>query len=406
MPVEVKLPQLGETTYEATVGRWLKQPGERVERFEPLVEIITDKVNVEMPSPESGTLLEILVPEGKTVSTGTTIALLETEKPAPERGAEPARPSPTAAAPPAEGPRGLRLSPLVARLAREHGIPLAELERIPGSGAGGRITKQDLLRYIEQQKAAAPAAPPPEAPPREAPPVELRVAAGDQLITLDPIRRAIAERMSRSKREIPHAYGVVEADVTDLVRYYEANREAFERRHGVRLTYTAFFVRAAVEALRAYPIVNAQWTEEGILMKGSIHIGVAVAAPQGLVVPVIHHAEEKSLVGIARELDRLVSRAREGQLTLEDVQGGTFTVTNPGVFGSIWSMPIINHPQAAILATDAIVKRPVVREDAIAIRSVMHLGLAFDHRVFDGAVAVQFLNKVKECLEAVDPVTR
>ena len=391
MPVEVKLPQLGETTYEATVGRWLKQPGERVERFEPLVEIITDKVNVEMPSPESGTLLEILVPEGKTVPAGTTIALLETERTSPD----------TATAPPAEERRGLRLSPLVARLAREHGIPLAELERIPGSGAGGRITKQDLLRYIEQQKATAPAA-----PPREAPRVELSAAAGDQLITLDPIRRAIAERMSRSKREIPHAYGVVEADVTDLVRYYEANREAFERRHGVRLTYTAFFVRAAVEALRAYPIVNAQWTEEGILMKGAIHIGVAVAAPQGLLVPVIHHAEEKSLVGIARELDRLVSRAREGQLTLEDVQGGTFTVTYPGVFGSIWSMPIINHPQAAILATDAIVKRPVVREDAIAIRSVMHLGLAFDHRVFDGAVAVQFLNKVKECLEAVDPVTR
>lgn len=405
MPVEVKLPQLGETTYEATVGRWLKRPGERVERFEPLVEIITDKVNVEMPSPESGTLLEILVPEGQTVPTGTTIALLESELAAPERGAEPVRRE-AAAAPSAEAPRGLRLSPLVARLAREHGIPLEELERIPGSGAGGRITKQDLLRYIEERKTAAPAAPPPPAPPREAPPVAVKPAAEDQLITLDPIRRAIAERMSRSKREIPHAYGVVEADVTDLVRYYEANREAFERRHGVRLTYTAFFVRAAVEALRAYPIVNAQWTESGILIKGAIHIGVAVAAPQGLVVPVIHHAEEKSLVGIARELDRLVSRAREGQLTLEDVQGGTFTVTNPGVFGSIWSMPIINHPQAAILATDAIVKRPVVREDAIAIRSVMHLGLAFDHRVFDGAVAVQFLNKVKECLEAVDPVTR
>ena len=399
MPVEIKLPQLGETTYEATVGRWLKQPGERVKRFEPLVEIITDKVNVEMPSPESGTLLEILVPEGKTVPTGTTIALLETEQPAHGGGTESARPS---AAPPPEGVgRGLRLSPLVARLAREHGVPLEELERIPGSGAGGRITKQDLLRYIEERKAAAPAA-----PAREAPRVELRVAAGDQLITLDPIRRTIAERMSRSKREIPHAYSVVEADVTDLVRYYEANREAFERRHGVRLTYTAFFVRAAVEALRAYPIVNAQWTEEGIVMKGAIHIGVAVAAPQGLIVPVIHHAEEKSLVGIARELDRLVSRAREGQLTLEDVQGGTFTVTNPGVLGSIWSMPIINYPQAAILATDAIVKRPVVREDAIAIRSVMHLGLAFDHRVFDGAVAVQFLNKVKECLETVDPVTR
>jgi 2-oxoisovalerate dehydrogenase E2 component (dihydrolipoyl transacylase) len=220
------------------------------------------------------------------------------------------------------------------------------------------------------------------------------------------VRRAIAERLSRAKREVPHAYGVVEADVTDLVRWYEAHREGFQRQHGVRLTYTALFARAAVEALRAFPVVNAQWAEDAIVLKPHINLGVAVSVEEGLVVPVLHRAEEKSLVGIARELEDLTRRAREGRLTLEDVQGGTFTLTNPGVFGSIWSLPIVNYPQAAILATDAIVKRPVVRDDAIAIRAVMHLGLSFDHRVFDGAVAVQFLNHVKASLEAVDPVIR
>ncbi|MDR7416650.1 MAG: dihydrolipoamide acetyltransferase family protein [Armatimonadota bacterium] len=382
MPVEVKLPQLGETVYEATVGKWLKRPGDRVERFEPLVELITEKVNVEMPAPLGGRLVEILVPEGQTVPTGTPIALMETEQPPPAEGR-------------AVEERSLRLSPLVARLAREHGISREELERIPGTGAGGRITKHDLLRYLEQRGTPSPAETAPVQGERE-----------DRLVPLDPLRRTIAERLSRSVREIPHAYALVEADVTDLVRYYERNREDFERRYGVRLTYTAFFLRAAVEALRAYPVVNAQWTEEGILLRGRIHIGVAVSTERGLLVPVIRDADEKSLVGIVRELDRLVRRAREGQLSLEEVQGGTFTLTNPGVFGSVWSMPIIHHPQAAILATDAITKRPVVRGEGIAIRSVMHLGLAFDHRVFDGEVAVRFLNRVKECLEAVDPVTR
>ncbi|MCS7172542.1 MAG: 2-oxo acid dehydrogenase subunit E2 [Armatimonadetes bacterium] len=376
------MPQLGETVYEATVGKWLKRPGDRVERFEPLVELITDKVNVEMPAPVGGRLVEILVPEGRTVPAGTPIALVEAEE----------------TAEPPEGPqgrRGMRLSPLVARLAREHGISLEEVERIPGTGAGGRVTKQDLLRYLEQRRAPSAGEVAPVGEERE-----------DRLIPLDPVRRTIAERLSRSALEIPHAYALVEADVTDLVRYHEHNREDFERRYGVRLTYTAFFVRAAVEALRAYPVVNAQWTEEGIRLRGRVHLGVAVSTERGLLVPVIRDADEKSLVGIARDLDRLVRRAREGQLSLEEVQGGTFTLTNPGVFGSIWSMPIIHHPQAAILSTDAITKRPVVRGEGIAIRSVMHLGLAFDHRVFDGEVAVRFLNRVKECLEAVEPVTR
>ncbi len=393
MLTDVLLPQLGESTYEATIGRWLKSPGDRVQRFEPLVELITDKVNVEMPSPVAGRLVEIVAQEGQTLPVGSVIARVE------EEGAQAAAPGPEEA-PAAREERAAagRLSPLVSRLVQEHGITPEELAQIRGTGTGGRITKQDVLSYLERRaKAPAPEAAP---PPVEAP------AEGEQRVPLSPVRRAIAERLSRAKREVPHAYGVVEADVTDLVRWYEAHREGFQRQHGVRLTYTALFARAAVEALRAFPVVNAQWAEDAIVLKPHINLGVAVSVEEGLVVPVLHRAEEKSLVGIARELEDLTRRAREGRLTLEDVQGGTFTLTNPGVFGSIWSLPIVNYPQAAILATDAIVKRPVVRDDAIAIRAVMHLGLSFDHRVFDGAVAVQFLNHVKASLEAVDPVIR
>jgi 2-oxoisovalerate dehydrogenase E2 component (dihydrolipoyl transacylase) len=394
MATDVRLPQLGESTYEATIGRWLKSPGDRVERFEPLVELITDKVNVEMPSPVAGRLVEIVAQEGQTLPVGSVIARVEEEAPAQAQPAAPAR---------EEAPAAGRLSPLVSRLVQEHGITPDELAQIRGTGTGGRITKQDILSYVERRKqqAAAQPVPPPAAPAAPAAPV-----AEERRVPLSPVRRAIAERLSRAKREVPHAYGVVEADVTDLVRWFDAHREAFQQQHGVRLTYTALFARAAVEALRAFPVVNAQWADDAIVFKPHVNLGIAVSVEDGLVVPVIHRAEEKSLVGIARELEDLTRRAREGKLTLEDVQGGTFTLTNPGVFGSVWSLPIVNYPQAAILATDAIVKRPVVRDDAIAIRSVMHLGLSFDHRVFDGAVAVQFLNHVKASLEAVDPVTR
>lgn len=396
MTTDVKLPQLGESTYEATIGRWLKSPGDRVERFEPLVELITDKVNVEMPSPVAGRLVEIVAQEGQTLPVGSVIARVEEEAPARAEAREEA---PAAPPTPEERPASGRLSPLVSRLVQEHGVTAEELQKIRGTGAGGRITKQDLLSYLERrQKAPAPA--PPAAAAERAP------AAEERRVPLSPVRRAIAERLSRAKREVPHAYGVVEADVTELVRWYEAHRESFQHQHGVRLTYTALFARAAVEALRAFPVVNGRWAEDSIVLHPHVNLGVAVSVDDGLVVPVIHRAEEKSLVGLARELEDLTRRAREGKLALEDVQGGTFTLTNPGVFGSIWSLPIVNYPQAAILATDAIVKRPVVRDDAIAIRSVLHLGLSFDHRVFDGAVAVQFLNHVKASLEAVDPVTR
>ncbi len=400
MAVEVKLPQLGESTYEGTIGKWLKQPGERVERYEALVEIITDKVNVEMPSPFAGTLTKILVSEGQTVPAGTPIALMDTgngagatEEAAPAARATPgAAPSPPPAArpaPPAE--ERTRLSPVVRKLAQEHGIALEELERLQGSGAGGRVTKDDVLAHLERRRST------PQAPtvPRAAP----AVAAGDQVIKLTPLRRSIAQRMAQSKQEIPHAYGVIEVDVTTLVRWRDEHKAVWRAREGTNITYTAFFVRAAVEALKAFPIVNASWRDEGITVHKAINIGIGIALEDGLIVAVIKHADQKSLVGIAQDLEGLGRKAREGKLTLDDVQGGTFTITNPGVFGSIWSMPIIVPGQAAILATDAIVKRPVVREDAIAIRDILHLGLSFDHRIFDGAVAMQFLNGMKEKLE-------
>ena len=421
MPVEVKMPQLGESTYEGTIGKWLKQPGEPVERFEPLVEIITDKVNVEMPAPFGGTLTEILVAEGTTVNVGTPIAMMETALAAATAAEAPLEKGQAAAVPAAEartdgeGARA-RLSPVVRRLAETHGLALDEVSGLQGSGAGGRVTKDDVLKYIEQRKgiparpaAAVASAPPrlpappgtvvpapsrPAPPPPAAPPGE-----GDELVKLTPLRRSIAQRMAQSKREIPHAYGVIEADITTLNRWREAHKEEWRAREGVNITLTAFFIKAAAEASKVFPMVNSVWTDDGILMRKAINVGVGIALDEGLIVAVVKHADQKSLVGVAKDLDGLGRRARDGKLTLDDVQGGTFTITNPGVFGSIWSMPIIVPGQAAILATDAAVKRPVVRGEGIAVRDIMHLGLSFDHRIFDGAVAVQFLNRMKAKLE-------
>ena len=453
MPTEIRMPQLGESVHEGTIGRWLKRPGEAVAKYEPLVEVITDKVNVEMPSPFGGVLQKILAEEGQTVPAGTAIALIEetvaprgtaaavatkagapaaqakaTREPEPPAAARAAftdgeRAGAPAGAPVVTQPREQvqRLSPLVRRLVEEHHIAPQELEAIERSGTGGRITKDDVLRYLETRGRAAPAAagvsapsatsaataapasgarpgtvpPPAPAPPR---------APGDQLHPLSALRRTIAERMARSKREIPHAYGVIEVDVTTLVRHREAYKAVWQAREGINVSVTAFIVRAASRALRAYPAVNSTFTPEGVLYKQGVHIGVGVAIPDGLIVPVIKDADQRSVVGLAREVEALVGRARQGKLTLDDVSGGTFTLTNPGVFGSIFSMPIINHPQAAILSADAIVRRPVVRGEGIAIRDIMHLGLAFDHRVFDGAVAMQFLNHIKQQLEEFAPV--
>jgi len=419
MPVEIKLPQLGESIHEGTIAKWLKKPGDRVEKYEPLVEITTDKVNVEMPSPFAGVVKELLAAEGDTRAVGSAIALIETEAasavsaggavhaPAADAASGPGRgpagsdesPAPERAAAAASPARasGLRLSPLVMRLAQEHDVSLAVLETLHGTGAGGRVTKEDFLKYVAGRAGGAGGTPDTAAAGPSAPGKGM-TAAGDELVKLTPIRRAIAQRMAQSKREIPHAYGVIEVDMSAVAAWRDAHRET-SKRDGPAPTYTAFFVRAAADALRAHPFVNASWTDDGVVVRKAINVGIGIAIDDGLIVPVLRDADRLSLTGIAAALDDLIRRAREGRLGIEDIQGGTFTITNPGVFGSIWSMPIVIPGQAAILATDAIVKRAVVRDDAIAIRPIMHLGLSFDHRIFDGALAMQFLNHMKTWFE-------
>jgi 2-oxoisovalerate dehydrogenase E2 component (dihydrolipoyl transacylase) len=438
----ITMPQLGESVAEGTIGKWLKAPGDRIERDEPLVEVITDKVTAEIPSPVSGVVEKLMVEEGQTVPVGREIAVIA-EEGAERQASEPsgqvaaARPEPTmdrlsgppqpplaaagvAAARPAEEVEESqgeqrRASPLVRRLAREYGV---DLSQVKGSGSGGRVTKDDILAFIEARGAApvpppappptpaAPLAPTPAPAPAPAPAVAAAAGADEEYLPLTPVRRTIAEHMVRSKAAAPHAWGMMEVDVTNLVRLRESLLAEWQRREGFELTYLPFFIKAVVESLREHPLLNASWGEDKIVLKRRINIGVAVAVQDGLVVPVIHDADQKSIAGLAHAVRDLAARARAGKLTLADVQGGTFTVNNTGTFGSILSAPIINQPQAAIITMEAIVKRPVVLEnDAIAIRSMMNICLSFDHRVLDGAAALRFLQSVKRRLEAYGPHT-
>lgn len=397
MAVKVVMPQLGESVAEGTIVRWLKKVGERVEKYEPLLEVMTDKVNAEVPAPAAGVLREILVPEGETVPVGRELAVIA------EAGVEamPVPPAPAQETPAGAEPAELirqRSSPIVRRLAQEYGV---DLSQVKGTGIGGRVTKEDILRYVAEREQAAVAAAPAPPPPRpEAPP-----AAEEEAIPVSPMRRQIAQHMVRSYQTIPHAWLAMEADVTKLVRLREALKEDFRRREGVDLTYLPFVVKAAVEALKEHPILNSVWAEDKLVLKKRINIGIAVALEDGLIVPVIKDADQKSIAGLARAIADLTERARGGRLTLDDVQGGTFTVNNTGALGSIISRPIINEPQVAILTSEAIVRRPVVVDDAIAIRSVMFLCLSFDHRVIDGLAASRFLQAVKRRLEAFDERT-
>lgn len=387
MAVELLMPQLGESVTEGTIERWLKKPGDRVERFEPLVEVVTDKVNVEIPSPVTGRLQEILAPEGTTVAVGERLAILEeAEVPvgaaeAPATEAEPA-PSGASQAEPAVAPgKRRRTTPRVRRLAEERGI---DLDQVTGTGPGGRVTEKDVL-------AAAVARPTEAAAP---------LAQEEEAIALSAVRRTIAQRMAQSKFSAPHAWLVMEADVTPLVRLREAKKAEFREQRGIDLTYLPFVVKATADALREHPVLNSTWAEDKIVVKKRIHIGVAVAVEAGLIVPVVRDADRLGVAALAQAIHELTDRARAGRLRLEDVQGGTFTVDNTGAFGSIVSMPIINQGQAAILAMEAIAKRPVVIDDAIAIRSVLNLCLSFDHRILDGAIAGRFLQGIKQRLEA------
>ncbi|HHY54981.1 MAG TPA: 2-oxo acid dehydrogenase subunit E2 [Chloroflexi bacterium] len=417
MATVVRMPQMGESVVEGTILRWLKQPGERVAKLEPLLTISTDKIDTELPAPVDGVLLEIAVPEGATVRAGTVIATIGAvgERVAPATPPSVAAPAVTApvttssAAAPAAPTRDTRptgrafISPVVARMSAEHGVDLAQ---VPGTGLGGRITRKDLEAYLanvrrevaEGEEGAAVAAPEPLP----------QLDAEDVLEPLSTMRRAIAQHMVLSKRTSPHVTTICEADMTAVVRHREANKRTFTR-NGATLTYTAYFIAAAVAALRAVPEVNSRFTDAGIVRHARMHIGVAVALPDGLLVPVIRNADELSLAGIARALNDLVNRARDGLLKPDEIRGGTFTITNHGTGGSLVATPIINQPQSAILGVGAIVKRPVVRsssasllpsaDDAIVIRPMVYLSLTFDHRVLDGAQADRFLTAVKEQLE-------
>jgi 2-oxoisovalerate dehydrogenase E2 component (dihydrolipoyl transacylase) len=435
------MPQLGESVTEGTVDKWLKHEGDYVRRDEPLVEIVTDKVNAEVPSPFEGKLVRISVGEGTTVAIGTELAQMEVEGGAPDSEpataaapavpAAPAAPAeaetgvtasrPTAPGPVSEaadgGPRP-RLSPAVRRLAEEHDI---DPSRLQGSGEGGRVTRDDVLAFLERREAAprdgaaaaappatAPAAAPepaapsaPSAPPRAVP----GGAEGprEELVRLTAVRRSIAEHMTRSLATSPHAWTLQEVDVTELVRYREAEKEGFQRRHGSPLTYLPFVIQVVCQGLAEFPYLNSTWTDEGILLKRYVNMGIAVAIPDGLIVPVIRDADRLGLSDLARVLDDLVGRARGRRLKPEDVQAGTFTLNNTGATGSVASQPIINQPQAAILTTEAIVRRPVVIGEGIAVRNMMNMCLSFDHRIVDGMMAGQFLGYVRRRLEAWSP---
>ena len=390
----VKMPQLGESITEGTISKWLKKPGDQVQKYEGLVEIITDKVNAEVPAPLAGILKEIMVTEGTTVTVGTEIAVIEESVPAT-----------TAPGPPAEPMRAAeqsseartRLSPAVRALIEAHRISDAELSGITGSGIAGRISKKDIEDFVakraqpatangEQRQPAALAATP--------------VPTPGTTIPLSPMRRAIATNMLKSKQTIPHAWTVAEVDMTNVVRFRQKAKDSFKLREGIDLTFVPIIVKAVVEGLKAVPVLNASWSEQGVVLHKDINVGVAVAVDDGLIVPVVHQADRMSISGLARAIDDLAKRARAGKLGIPDVQGGTFTVNNPGTFGTILSYSIIAPPQAGILAMDAIVKRPVVVEgDAIAVRSMMNLCLSFDHRVLDGVSAARFLQGVRRWLE-------
>ncbi len=398
MTTTLTMPEVGETVTEGTVERWLKKPGDHVDKYEPIVEVNTDKVNVEIPSPVSGTVQELLVEEGAVVAVGAPLVIIEEvpgEAPAEVALPEEARQR-DEAPPPAKAPGGpatrRRATPRVRRLAEQLGVDLSLLE---GSGPQGRVLEEDVRTFAEARERAPVGAPP-------AGPVEQQ----EETLPLTAIRRTIAQRMAASKFSAPHAWLVMEGNVTGLARLRQAQREAFRQREGVDLTYLPFVVAAAAQGLREHPPLNASWADDKIVLKRRIHIGIAVAAEQGLLVPVVHDADRLSVADLARAIHDVSERGRAGKLKLEDVQGGTFTVDNTGWFGSIISMPIINQGQAAILALEAVTKRPVVLDDdAIAVRSVVNLCLSFDHRILDGAEAADFLRSVVRRLEAYGPDT-
>jgi pyruvate dehydrogenase E2 component (dihydrolipoamide acetyltransferase) len=434
MPTDIIMPQMGESIVEGTITKWLKKPGDKIQRDEPLFEISTDKVDAEIPAPASGVLQEIKVAEGTTVNVNTVVGTIAADgeaaapaKPAaPEKPASPRAeekkveekkpapapaPTPAPAAVPSVTPNNgddeeARSSPLVRKIAREHGVSLS---KISGTGLGGRITKQDILQFIESQGSAQPAPATPSAPaqpaaaapsPRSAAPAPF---PGD-LVPLTNMRKLIAKHMIESRRTSAHVHCMYEVDFTRIVNLRAKHKAGFEQRHGARLTFMPFFVRAAVMALQQWPIINASLEGDNIRYHRQINMGIAVALDWGLIVPVLKNAGDLNFLGLQRGISDLGERARTKKLKPDDVDGSTFTVTNPGQFGAVFGLPILNQPNSAILGVGGITKQPMVitdkdGTDSIAIRSVVHLTLGYDHRLIDGAVADQFMAQVKKNLE-------
>lgn len=423
---EIVMPQLAESLVSATIDRWLKQPGDRIDVYEPICEILTDKVNAELPSTVAGTLVKILVGNGENVPVGTPVCIIETEgAAAPAAESNPTVPS--AAVSPAQdsslpddesAPMRNRFSPAVQRLAAEHSVRLSD---VTGTGLGGRVTRKDVLAYVASGKAGAQplgstqaSGVDPKGQVRSSgihlsetpriPKIEVEGSAspsrGETFIDVTPIRNTIARNMRQSVSEIPHAWTMIEVDVTNLVMLRNKLKNEFMKREGINLTYLAFLLKAVVNAIKDYPIMNSTWAVDKIIVKRDINISLAVGTEDSVLTPVIKNADHKNVAGLAKEIDELARKTREGKLTLSDMHGGTFTVNNTGSFGSILSYPIINYPQAAILTFESIVKRPVVINDMIAVRSMANLCLSLDHRILDGVICGRFLQRVKDNLES------
>lgn len=441
MPTELTMPELGEGVIEGTISKWLKQEGDSINEYDPILEVSTDKVDTEVPSPADGVLLKIMVSEGETVGVGTPLCLIG--QPGEATDSPPAQPQAKAPPPPSSGNgqsqavpptpappqrrkgRGPHITPVVARIAAEHNINVSQLT---GSGTGGRVTKKDILAYIEQQKTApvtptytaplpaqapapvstpapaviAPPPPPPPVPQPVHPPASASLSAGE-IIPFAGMRKAIADHMVLSKKTSPHVTTVMEVDCSNMVSYYYQNKADFLRQAGIKLTFTPFFVASVVAGLKTVPLVNSVLTQRGIELQTQINIGVAVALDDGLIVPVIKQADNYNLTGLQRAVTDLATRARTKKLAPADVQGGTFTISNHGVSGSLFATPIINQPQVGILGVGKIEKRVVVVSehgvDTIAIKPMCYLSFTFDHRILDGASADKFLGTVKQNIE-------
>ncbi|WP_337032953.1 dihydrolipoamide acetyltransferase family protein [Paenibacillus illinoisensis] len=458
--IEVIMPQLAESLVSATIGKWLKKPGDRVEQYEPICEVITDKVNAEIPSTVDGIMGDLLVEEGTTIAVGEAICRMQVAAADDEQVAEQVtqvsqqnnaqQGSVTPAGHDPNQPMRNRYSPAVQSLAAEHGL---NLQAIQGTGAGGRITRKDVLAVIAQggQTSIPSAQPASEASPSASPfsglnksgpetgisareavsapdagvPVrhsgihltespkipQIEVEGGGQgrseyFIDVTPVRNAIARNMRQSVSEIPHAWTMIEVDVTNLVMLRNKLKDEFKRKEGINLTYLSFMMKGVVNAIKDYPIMNSVWAVDKIIVKRDINLSMAVGTEDSVLTPVIKHADQRNIAGLAREIDDLARKTREGTLKLDHMQGGTFTVNNTGSFGSILSQPIINYPQAAILTFESIVKKPVVINDMIAVRSMANLCLSLDHRILDGVICGRFLQRVKENLEGYNMETK